>query len=111
MQVHVQGRYLQGPRRADIAGHELNAKLFQTATTPDSSSIDDAQAYSASPTKHTHPQPGDRNNVTAEETLRRIWSRVEEWRQLSTSLPMTSPLGPGGQGLVVSFRANSEMGH
>jgi len=99
---------------SQLAPDANNAKLFQTATIPESSSIDGVQLYSASPTKHTHPQSGDRDYITAEEISRRMLERsggvVSAEPPLSTSLPTSSPLESAGQGLV-SFRANSEMGH
>ncbi|KAL4063139.1 hypothetical protein J3A83DRAFT_1414775 [Scleroderma citrinum] len=95
---------------SQLAPDANNAKLFQTAPIPES---DGAQAHSASPTKLSHPQAGDRDYVTAEETSKRLLERsggASMEPPLSTSLPTTSPLDFAGQGLV-SFRANSEMGH
>ena len=97
---------------SQLAPDANNAKLFQTAAIREGSSIDDSQPYSASPTKHTHPQP---DHVTAEDMSRRILERsvggvgLAE-PPLSVSLPTTSPLDSASQGLV-SFRASSEMGH
>ncbi|KAI6120779.1 hypothetical protein EDD16DRAFT_1474441 [Pisolithus croceorrhizus] len=65
---------------SQLALDASNAKFFQTAPIPESTSVDDPQANGA----------------------------IEP--PLSTSLPTTSPLDSAGQGLV-SFRANSELGH
>ena len=76
---------------SQLAPDANNAKLFQSATIPKSSSVDDAQAYSVSSTKHTHLQPGDRDCVTAEEISRRI---LEQSGGVTLAEPLlsTSPL-------------------
>jgi len=51
---------------SQLAPDANNTKLFQITTIPESSSIDDAQACSASPTKYTHPQPDVIHYVSSE---------------------------------------------
>lgn len=90
-----------------------NAKFFQTPPIPESTSLDDPQMYTASPTKSSHHYAVDRdNNISTEGNSRRLLehSNAPTEPLLSTSLPTTSPLDSAGQGLV-SFRANSELGH
>ena len=112
MQVHVQGRYLQGPCRADIAGHE------QRQIIPDH---DDPRLFLYrrctgifGESKHTHPQLGDRNNVTAEETLRRILEqsgRVASAVHVSTNDVATRTWRPGPSSIIQSKLRDGTLDH
>ncbi|KAI6161727.1 hypothetical protein EDD17DRAFT_657630 [Pisolithus thermaeus] len=98
---------------SQLALDASNAKFFQTAPIPESTSVDDPQAYTTSPTKSSHHHAVDRDNdVSTDGHSRRLpeHSNGATEPPLSTSLPTTSPLDSAGQGLV-SFRANSELGH
>ncbi|KAI6044279.1 hypothetical protein EDC04DRAFT_2940718 [Pisolithus marmoratus] len=98
---------------SQLAQDANNAKLFQTAPIPELTRIDDPQAYTASPTKSSHHHTADRdNNVFADGNSRPLLEQSSGATELplSTSLPTISPLDSAGQGLV-SFRANSELGH
>lgn len=98
---------------SQLALDASNAKFFQTAPIPESISADDSQAYTASPTKSSHHHAVDRDNdISTDGHSRRLLEHSNGATEppLSTSLPTTSPLDSAGQGLV-SFRANSELGH
>ncbi|OJA10684.1 hypothetical protein AZE42_01064 [Rhizopogon vesiculosus] len=90
-----------------------NAKLFHSAPIPEATEV--THVHSASPTKSIDPSfYSERDGYTAEETARRILERGQPGagnsEQLSSSLPASSPLD-GASGNLVSFRANSELGH
>ncbi|KAG0709225.1 hypothetical protein DFH29DRAFT_993384 [Suillus ampliporus] len=88
-----------------------NAKLFHSAPIP--VITEDPRPHSVSPTKGITSTHSERDYYTAEETARRILERGQpsgSSEQLSNSLPTSSPL-EGISGNMVSFRANSELGH
>lgn len=92
-----------------------NAKLFHSAPIPEATEVTHSYTSTASPTKSVDPSTsGEREHYTAEETARRILERGQSGtgssEQLSSSLPTSSPL-EGASGNLVSFRANSELGH
>ncbi|KAH7913071.1 hypothetical protein BJ138DRAFT_1111799 [Hygrophoropsis aurantiaca] len=96
---------------SQLAPDASNAKLFQAAPLPEV-----GEHYSPSPTKSIDPSPigsaGD--YYTAEENARRLLERRPPGSNpdmsISSSLPTSSPL-EGASGNLVSFRANSELGH
>ncbi|KAH7922582.1 RhoGAP-domain-containing protein [Leucogyrophana mollusca] len=97
---------------SQLAPDASNAKFFQAAPLPETD-----ESYSPSPTKSMDPSPIDRAGneyYTAEENARRLLERKQPNGSadisISSSLPVTSPLDGAGGGLV-SFRANSELGH
>ena len=88
-----------------------NAKLFHSAPIPEVTKMTNP----ASPIRTSDPStPSEREYYTPEETARRILEHGQPGagnaEQLSSSLPSSSPL-EGVSGNLVSFRANSELGH